>query len=229
MEETPPPTLAAFEHTSPYYRAAYPFLRLLLCYTMRALAPRLRISGRHNVPIEGPVLIAPNHLSDADPPLIANAAPRPLWYMGKRELFAMRGIGPIIKFWRTFPVERGEPDRAALRLTEKLLKRGQAVVIFPEGQISPTGEFQSVLPGAVMLALRVGVPIVPAAIINSPAILPYGELLPRPTLAPVRVHFAPPLHFDDLADLPKREQREIAAQRLDEAMRAAMAVVQQFE
>jgi 1-acyl-sn-glycerol-3-phosphate acyltransferase len=201
-----------------------PIVHLIVRFVVRCCAPNLRVTGRKNVPLRGAILICPNHTSDGDPPLISASLFRPMWWMGKRELFSIPVVSQLISFWQTFPVDPGSPDRAALRRCEELLKRGHGLVIFPEGKVSATGEMGEVLPGAVMIALRTKTPIVPAGVVGIDQILPYGQVVPKPSLAPVRVHFAEPITFDDLAHLPGREQREKAAERLENAIRAAIEV-----
>jgi 1-acyl-sn-glycerol-3-phosphate acyltransferase len=210
--------------SSDAYRAVYPWARVLLRVVMRILAPRLRITGRHHVPRRGPFILAPNHISDADPPFVLNGSPRPLWFMAKRELFEMGALGPAIRFCQAFPVEPGEADRAALRFTEELLRSGQAVVVFPEGRIAPDGVLQDISAGVVLLALRAGVPIVPVGLWGTQHVVPYGTTIPRPTFARVRVHYGKPVPFDDIRDLPRRQQRETAATRLEKALRAAREI-----
>jgi 1-acyl-sn-glycerol-3-phosphate acyltransferase len=195
----------------------------------RVLAPRHRVTGQIHVPRRGGVLLCPNHIADADPPFLLNASPRPLWFMAKRELFAMRfpilgEFGPIIRWCGAFPVDPGEPDRDALRHAGELLKAGGTLAVFPEGKIAHDGEMGEVLPGAVLIALRSKVPIVPVGIWGTQHVVPYGQMLPRPTRAKVHVHFAAPITFDDLASLPKREQRQAATERLEAAMRVAREV-----
>jgi 1-acyl-sn-glycerol-3-phosphate acyltransferase len=187
-------------------------------------APRLRVTGRENVPRRGGAILTPNHISDVDSTFVFHASPRPLWYMAKSELFSMGIVGPIIRFVQTYPVDQRAPDRAALRYTDQLLKLGHAVVIFPEGHLSKTGEMEPIFPGAVTIALRAQVPVIPVGLSGMTSILPYGSMRPRPTLAPVRVHFGRPVQFDDIAELPKREQRAVATRRLEDAMRAAQAM-----
>lgn len=167
-------------------------------------------------------MLAPNHIADLDPPAIMLSACRPLWFMAKKELFEMPVLGPFIGFAQAFPVERGGADRVALKRAETLLKAGQGVVVFPEGRLSENGELQPLLPGVAMLALRANVPVVPVGICGTNAILPYGRSTPRPTLAPVGVHFGAPLDFSDLQDLPSREQRSQALERLETALREAV-------
>ena len=74
-----------------------------------------------------------------------------------------------------------------------------------------------------MLALRANVPVVPVGLCGTNAILPYGQSIPRPTLAHVGVHFGAPLSFADLQDLPSREQRSAALSRLETSLRQAVS------
>lgn len=201
------------------YKLFIPFGRILLRYFTAIWSPRLKITGRHHIPWRGPVIIAPNHLSNADPPYVLYAVPRPLWFMAKRELFDMPSIAWIIRLVQSFPVEPDSADRAALHFAQKLLEHGQGVVIFPEGRCSPDAKLGPLQPGVIMLALRMQVPIVPLGIYGTNHVVNYHDVWPRPTLAPVRLHFGKAVTFDDLAELPRREQRQVATARLERAMR----------
>lgn len=211
------------------YRQLYPWLRTFLIALARVLAPRLRVTGQHNVPRRGGVLLCPNHLSDCDPPFLFPATPRPLWFMSKAEIFEMSypvigKLGPKIRFLGAFPVDPGEPDRDSLRHAQKLLESGEALVVFPEGACSPNGEMQEVMPGAVLIAQRSNLPIIPVGIWGTQHVTPYGKVLPKPTIQRVHIHFGSPVRFDDLKTLPKREARAVATQRLEDAIRAAREV-----
>ena len=205
--------------TSPFFRRFFPFSRTLVKILGFVFAPRLQVTGRRHVPYRGSVIIAPNHASDADPPFVALAVTRSLWFMAKRELFGIPILGPMMSFYQAFPIDPASPDREGLRHAEELLANGNALVLFPEGKISESGEMGEVLPGAVMLALRADVPVVPCGIWNTQGVVPYGSTIPRPTLRRVRVHFGPPLHFSDLKSLPRRQARDEAGQRLEDAIR----------
>lgn len=188
------------------------------------LAPKWKVTGRKNIPVRGPVILAPNHISDVDPPFVGLSLFRPLWFMAKRELFSIPVLGPFMHFAQAFPVVRDAPDRASLKRAEELLRAGQVVVVFPEGRLSQDGELQPLLPGVALLALRAGVPVIPVGIAGTNRLLPYGATVPRPTLAPVRVHFGPPLSFDDLSELSSREQRKECLERLEKALREAVGI-----
>jgi 1-acyl-sn-glycerol-3-phosphate acyltransferase len=213
--------------SSPAYWLAYGPVTHALRGALRLLAPRWRVTGRGNIPARGAAILAPNHIADCDPPFVGLSVYRPLWFMAKRELFEIPVLGKLIAFAQAFPVDRDAPDRAALKHAEELLRAGQIVVIFPEGRLSQSGELQPLLPGALMLALRAGVPVIPVGISGTNQILPYGQTVPRPTLEPVRVHFGAPLSFDDLKELPSREQRRLSAERLETALRAAIKVARE--
>ena len=182
----------------------------------------IRVEGREHVPRKGGVLITPNHISDADPPTIVYAVPRGSYIMAKEELFQMRVVGTLIRWLRGFPVKRYSADRAALKKAEDLLKLGKAVIIFPEGQIAEDAKLQPMLPGALLVAQRAKVPIVPAIIINSDDLMPYTKLVPRRmTRGPIIVRFGPVVTVEELAGGKKGSAGlKAAAYQLRECMRA---------
>jgi 1-acyl-sn-glycerol-3-phosphate acyltransferase len=98
-----------------------------------------RLHGRRNVPKRGAVILAPNHVSLFDPPLVGCSSPRRVTTMGKAELFDKKWFGLkifpyIIQHMATFPVKRGAPDRRAMRRAAQVLKDGEALVIFPKAR-----------------------------------------------------------------------------------------------
>ena len=211
---------------TPFYRRWFPVVQLFARFLMRLVAPRFRVTGRKNVPRTGAVILACNHISDADPLLVGAATLRPTGYMAKRELWKISWLAPILDLVGSFPVDPGAPDRAALRRAEGILARGEALVVFPEGRIAPDGKLAALLPGVLQLALKSGAPIVPVGLAGAGQVVPYGELVPRPTLGAVSVHFGPPISLDDLQDQPKRISRDIARERLEVALRKAIAIAE---
>jgi 1-acyl-sn-glycerol-3-phosphate acyltransferase len=157
-----------------------------------------RCSGRENVPKAGGVLICPNHVSDADPAAIGVAVPRMSFFMAKEELFSARFVGSLLRGLEAIPVKRDSADRAALRRAEELLKAGEAVIIFPEGGGNEEGTLQPLHPGALMLALRCKVPVVPVALVNTNKVWTYTDPLPHRAGVPVTVTFGEPMDFSDL-------------------------------
>ena len=208
----------------PLFRRYHPFFGLCFRALVRVMAPRYRVSGRHHLPRRGPLILASNHISDADPPVLGAAVRFPIAWMAKRELWQIRWLAPVLDFVGSFPVDPATPDRAALKMAARVLEGGDALVVFPEGQISPDGELGPILPGAVLLALKSGATVVPVGMWGAQNIVPHGTTSPRPTLGPVRVHFGAPLRFDDLKELPPREARVQATRRLEDAIREARNV-----
>ncbi len=186
------------------YFLLYPFVFTLLRLLLRVLG-RLRSSGEANVPRSGGVLLCPNHLSDCDPPAIFVSTPRRAWFVGKSELFEIPVLGWFFAHFQGFPIKRDSADRAALRRIEALLKAGQVVVVFPEGRLSENGKLGRVQPGAALLSLRTGAPIVPVVLRNTDKVLPYGDLWPRFSRETVTAAYQPALRPQDYAGRPRAE------------------------
>lgn len=129
---------------------------------------RLTIRGHENIPEKGGVVVAANHRSYADPPLVGVSVRRPVHFVAKKELFSFRPFGRLIGALNAHPINRKSPAEA-LRKAEYLLSKGAVVVLFPEGGRSKTDAFRPAKGGAAMLALRANCPIVPAYIHNSAA------------------------------------------------------------
>jgi 1-acyl-sn-glycerol-3-phosphate acyltransferase len=181
----------------------------------------LRFEGRENVPRKGGVLITPNHICYADPPTIAMAAPRYAYIMAWDALFKLPVLGTLIRWLRAFPVKPGTPDRHALKFAEEKLKAGEAVIVFPEGTVSPTGELLPLRAGVLMVAQRAGVPIVPCIVQNTNLLLPYEQVRPRITKKPIIVRFGKPVTVEELSGGVKGgEGYKIGAERLHALMLA---------
>jgi 1-acyl-sn-glycerol-3-phosphate acyltransferase len=144
---------------------------------------KLRIERLDLVPTTKSFLVVANHLHNADPILLELALPRSVHLMAKRELFANPALGWLVRRFGTFPVERGRPDRKAIRHAETLLANGIPVGMFPEGTRSKTGTLQSGFPGAGLVALRSDATILPAAIFGTEA-LPFNGV--RPLRTPIQ-------------------------------------------
>ena len=128
----------------------------------------IQVRGVENVPMSGPLIIASNHLNDADPGILCTRIDRMIVFMTKAELFKIPGLAQFLRAFGAFPVRRGEADLSALRLASKALAEGKAVCIFPEGtREGPEEALARAHPGAALLALRHDVPVVPIAIRGS--------------------------------------------------------------
>lgn len=142
----------------------YEMVRWLLVMPIFHLAGRLHVRGLHNIPTSGPFIVASNHLSWTDIPLIAMyMRRRKMVYMAKEEYFKGK-MRWVVRFLGAFPVKRGEADRQSLRTSEEQLKKGNILGIFPEGTRSRTRMMAQAHSGMGLIALRTGVPVVPIAL-----------------------------------------------------------------
>jgi len=184
-------------------------LRCLFTLTMRVEA-----EGVEHLPRSGGAVLVSNHLTDFDPFLLGTLFLRQLHFMTKEELF--RGpLGWWLRSGGGFPVRRGEVDRAALRVAEDMLRAGKVVMIFPEGHRSQGTEMQAARSGAVLLASRVGCPIVPVAIAGTERLRlagPPGDTLARVLSRPrVRVRVGEPIA---MGEAQRGRGRQVAADLL---------------
>jgi 1-acyl-sn-glycerol-3-phosphate acyltransferase len=147
------------------------------------LTSRIHLRGLYNVPRQGAFIIASNHLAWTDIPLVVCHLHRKVVYMAKEEYFSSK-IAWLVRFLGAFPVKRGEADRQALRTAEEQLKKGNILVIFPEGTRSRTRTMAVARAGMGLIALRTGVPVVPVAIwgsenalkkLGAPVTISYGQ------------------------------------------------------
>ena len=157
----------------------YPLARLALTVITLVVGPPW-VRGWSRVPKTGGLLILSNHLADFDPVLIQVGCRRRIRFMGKSERFEMKILGQLIKWGGAFPVKRGEPDRDALKKAVRLLKGGETVCVFPEGQLSEDGKLQELKPGVGLIAKMAGVHVICCGIRNTQRVVPYGSLIPRP-------------------------------------------------
>jgi 1-acyl-sn-glycerol-3-phosphate acyltransferase len=124
---------------------------------------RLRVVGAERVPLEGPLIVACNHVSYFDPPALGVAVPRPISYMAKVELFKIPVLGPTIAHLNAYPVDRSRGDVAAIKRSVEVLRAGNAIGIFPEGTRNLSGEVRAQT-GVALLASLSGAPVLPARV-----------------------------------------------------------------
>ena len=191
---------------------AYRRFIILLDWTlMRIYVRKVEIVGREHVPLEGPLIVASNHLNNADPPMISLAMPRYPMFMAKQEMINWPVLGPAFRIFGAFPVRRGEADLAALRAATELVKGGAMLVMFPEGTRSRTGGMTRGHPGTALIALRTGAPILPVAVTGSEAITwPWLFLKPR-SVKCIRVVIGEPFHLPPVERINSEAATEATA------------------
>lgn len=192
----------------------WPFLHSWVPHVTTFLAPSFGYGLAH-VPPTGGCVVAANHFSAIDPPLIGSFSPRAIYYMAKSELMSKPIVGTLLGYTGAFPVRRGQGDREAVRKARWLLHEGHAVGLFVEGTRQRLGYPGPVQPGATMLAVQEGVPMVPCGVASF-GWTPTGR-------TPCCVVWGEPIRVDDLPRTSRgyREAAAIVEHRIHDLWRVA--------
>ena len=207
-----------------FYFADTPQRRVLIALvrSLFSLVMEMDVKGLENFPREGPVVLAANHVTNFDVFPMQFALPRPIFFMGKAELFKNPLVDLVIRNLSGFPVNRGEMDLWAMRHAAKVLAHGQTLGMFPEGTRSKGRGLKVAKTGSARLAIEAHCPILPIAIVGSDQ---FFKRFPRRTL--VQITLLQPL-------MPKLGENPLAltdrlmftlAQGLPEEMRGVYAQV----
>lgn len=175
-----------------------------------------RCFGRDRIPRRGGCIIACSHQSFLDPIIIGFSSSRAVNYLARRTLFNNRLFAALIRSYGAMELDRDEADVRALKRCVERLRRGEVVLLFPEGTRTRTGEIGLLKPGVFLMSSRADVPVVPAAVEGSLKSWPRGRLLPRP--APVRIAYGRPIYpakggasYRELTNRLRDRMRELQA------------------
>lgn len=174
-----------------------------LIWLMAKILFRFRIEGRGNIP-KGGVIIAPNHASYWDPPLVGVAiGGYQVYFMAKKQLFRFPIFGTVLRMIHTFPVDRGKQDVAAFRKALRVLDGKKTLVVFPEGGRGKGGRLRAPQPGVAWIAQKTKFPVVPTLVVNTHR----AKDFPR-----VIVRFGSPIYFgtDEKGENEKSRYRDFA-------------------
>ncbi len=150
------------------------------------------IQGKERLPKTGAVILAANHLSILDPIAVGAGVWRPVSFFARADLFRLPILSWLLPRVYAIPVERGESDLNAVKRALRILEKGLAFGIFPEGTRSRTGRLQPFKTGVAAIALRTGTPVVPVAVMGTEKALPVGSRMIR-LRRPIRVVFGDPI------------------------------------
>lgn len=157
--------------TEPYrvpfrFRLSRPVLKAVFRLIFHILG-RVRVIGKQNIPYGKPYVVAMNHISIFDPPLIAAFWPEVLEIVGASDVFAKPGQGQILKLYGVIPVHRGEYDRTLMQRVIAVLNAGYPLLIAPEGGRSHITAMRRALPGVAYIVEKTEVPVVPAGLVGT--------------------------------------------------------------
>jgi 1-acyl-sn-glycerol-3-phosphate acyltransferase len=188
--------------------------------TLAWTTARLKAYGRERVPREGGAVLAMNHFHYMDPAAFGAASPRRVVFAAKIEMHRVPGLGQLIRSHGTLSIRRGESDRDALRRMRETVRQNHLLGMFVEGTRQRSGVPGEAKPGAAMVAIQEGVPIVPAAV--------HGSQVWRWNFKPVSVAFGEPMRFDEY---PRNSQgyRQVSDEVMEEIRRLWSFLVEMHE
>jgi len=187
----------------------YGFAKALI-WTIGRIVWRVRVYGAENVPMNGALIVACNHISNLDPPLLGAYCPRQISYMAKKELFEMPILGPLITAVGAYPVDREGSAKAAIKRSVEILREGGCIGIFPEGGRNVHGDKEA-RTGVALLASLAKAPVTPAYVGGSAYAGRFGQ---------IKVAFGEPMSLP--AD--RKATREDLAKFTDDVMGAIWAL-----
>jgi len=187
---------------------------------------RWRIEGVENVPLGGAVILAANHVSYVDPPLIGAALFRPIYFLARSTLFSNPLMGWLIRTLHALPVDRDGGAGAGLKAVLDLLKQGDGIILFPEGTRSVDGSIQRARAGIGLTVIKSGAPVVPVRLVGVHETWPRHQKFPKP--GPIVILFGKPLNFSALsaeAEVCDRIRLKAIYQEVSDQIMSAIAAL----
>ena len=183
---------------------------------------RWRIFGAENVPKNGGVILASNHASFLDPPLVGSALSRDINYLARESLFRFPGIGALLHSWNAVPVDRDGGGAKGLKIILARLLAGNGIILFPEGTRTQDGKLQPARSGIGLTVIKSTAPVVPVRVFGTFEAYGRNHRFPRPHR--VMVKYGLPMNFEGLRTEAKTcdkvRLKEIYQQVADEIMAA---------
>lgn len=183
---------------------------------------RWRVFDAENVPLDGGVILASNHSSFLDPPLVGSGLKRDINYLARESLFRFPGIGALLRSWNAVPVDRDGGGARGLKTILDRLLAGNAIILFPEGTRTKDGRLQPARSGIGLTVIKSTAPVVPVRVFGTFEAYGRQHKLPRPYRVAVR--YGKPLDFAALRaeakTCDKARLKEIYQQVADEIMAA---------
>lgn len=188
---------------------------------------RARFYGADQVPRTGPVILAANHASYLDPPLIGTGLPRLVHFLARNTLFDQPLLRALLRSWEVVPVDRDGAGAAGLKAILDRLRAGGAILLFPEGTRTADGRLQPARPGIGLIVAKSDCPVVPVRVFGT--FEAWGRHQRRPRLRPVAVRYGTPLDFAaERAAVRAADKARLKAiyQQIAETLMARIAALQ---
>jgi 1-acyl-sn-glycerol-3-phosphate acyltransferase len=189
-----------------------------------------RVYNPERVPLKGPVILAANHASFLDPPLVGSGVKRGINYLARENLFSLPVVGWILQRWQVVPVDREGGGAKGLKAILDRLLDGGAIILFPEGTRTRDGKLQSARSGIGLTVIKSDAPVVPVRVFGTFEAFGRHMKVPRPHR--VSVKYGQPMPFQQLRAeakiCSKPRLKEIYQEVADEIM-AAIAKLEPFE
>jgi len=183
---------------------------------------RWRVFNAERVPLDGPVILASNHASFLDPPLVGSGLRRGINYLARDSLFRFPGMGALLRSWSCVPVDRDGGGAAGLKSILDRLLKGGAIILFPEGTRTHDGKLQPARSGIGLVVIKSDAPVVPVRVFGTHEAYGRHIIFPRPHR--VAVKYGRPMKFEKLRTeaktCSKPRLKEIYQQVADEIMAA---------
>jgi 1-acyl-sn-glycerol-3-phosphate acyltransferase len=199
------------------YRIGWTCFRL-----MYATYFRWRVYGAENVPEQGGVILASNHASFLDPPLVGSGLKRDINYLARESLFRFPGIAALLHSWNAVPVDRDGGGARGLKIILDRLIAGNGIILFPEGTRTKDGQLQRARSGIGLTVIKSTAPVVPVRVFGTFEAFGRHRIFPRPYR--VTVKYGPIMSFEALRAeakcCEKPRLKEIYQQVADEIMAA---------
>jgi 1-acyl-sn-glycerol-3-phosphate acyltransferase len=200
---------------NPSYFVGWSLFRL-----MYATYFRWRVLNPERVPMSGPVILASNHASFLDPPLVGSGLKRDINYLARESLFRFPGIGALLRSWNAVPVDREGGGARGLKAILDRLHEGGAIILFPEGTRTRDGKLQPARSGIGLTVIKSTAPVVPVRVFGT--FEAYGKHIKFPRPKRVTVKYGRPMMFEKLREeaktCSKPRLKEIYQQVADELM-----------
>ncbi len=207
---------------NPVYFLGWTFFRFAFRFYCR-----WKVYNPERVPLSGPVILASNHASIMDPPLVGAPVKRTINYLARESLFRFPVIGWVLRTWHAVPVDREGGGAAGLRAILDRLLEGGAIILFPEGTRTTDGKLQPARSGIGLTVIKSNAPVVPARVFGT--FEAFNRFMKWPKPRPIAVKYGRPLLFAELRAEAKTCPKPRLKQIYQEVANQIMAAIAELE